>query len=228
MTIFDAPLVAIASADDPLFSELQKPEVVSPEHFMPKNWLPDAKSVISYFLPFSEAIRKSNIETDYYPSVEWTYGRIEGETFNNAVRNYLSEVITDAGFKCVSPALDPRFKVLGLTSTWSERHVAYIAGLGTFNLSKSLITERGCAGRYGSVITDLEIQPTVRPYTDLYEYCNNCGVCIERCPVNAISPEGKDHSPCHKFQEDMKIKFAPRYGCGKCQTGVPCEYGIPG
>jgi hypothetical protein len=22
-------------------------------------------------------------------------------------------------------------------------------------------------------------------------------------------------------------RFRPRYGCGKCQTGVPCEHQIP-
>ncbi len=227
MAIYEAPVVAVASATDPLYFELQKPDVISPEHMLPQDWLPGAKSVISYFLPFSEPIRRSNMETDYFPSVEWTYGRYEGEAFNNAVRKYLADYIISTGAKAVSPALDPRYKVKGYTSSWSERHTAFIAGLGTFNLSKSLITEKGCAGRFGSVITDLDLTPTERPYTDLYEYCNACHACIDRCPVHAISPEGKNHPPCHKFQDEMMIKFTPRYGCGKCQTGVPCEYGIP-
>ena len=227
ITIYEAPLVAVASARDPLFSELKKPEVISPEHFLPVDWLPEAVSVISYFLPFSKEIRESNRISSDYPSIEWTYGRIEGEAFSNSVRTFLIEHLIKNGSKAMAPALDPRFKVMGYTSSWSERHTAFIAGLGTFNLSKSMITEKGCAGRFGSVITDMELQPTERPYTDLYEYCNNCGACISRCPVDAITPEGKNHPPCHKFQEEMMIKFKPRYGCGKCQTGVPCEYGIP-
>ena len=28
--------------------------------------------------------------------------------------------------------------------------------------------------------------------------------------------------------EETKKKYAPRYGCGKCQTKVPCESRIPG
>ncbi len=227
MAIYDNPVVAIAAADDPLFDELNKPDVVSSIHMTPKEWLPGAKSVISYFLPFSEPIRKSNTLTGDYPSIEWTYGRYEGEAFNNAVRKYLADYLISLGAKAVVPALDPRYKVILYTSAWSERHIAYIAGLGTFNLSKSLITEKGCAGRFGSVITDLEIAPTVRPYSSLYEYCSNCNACIARCPVDAIDPSGKDHPPCHKFQDEMLEKYKPRYGCGKCQTGVPCEYSIP-
>ena len=26
----------------------------------------------------------------------------------------------------------------------------------------------------------------------------------------------------------MKAKYSPRYGCGKCQVGVPCEFRAPG
>ncbi|NLK73231.1 MAG: epoxyqueuosine reductase, partial [Clostridiales bacterium] len=42
MVIYEEPLVAIASAQDPLFAELKKPDVISPEHYMPEDWLPGA------------------------------------------------------------------------------------------------------------------------------------------------------------------------------------------
>ena len=38
-----------------------------------------------------------------------------------------------------------------MASTWSERHVAYVSGLGTFGLSGGLITAKGQAVRLGSV-----------------------------------------------------------------------------
>ena len=44
-------------------------------------------------------------------------------------------------------------KVGDYASNWSERHVAYVCGLGTFGC-QGLITSKGLAGRFGSIITD--------------------------------------------------------------------------
>jgi len=50
-----------------------------------------------------------------------------------------------------APAIQPYFKVQdgpkGQFSNWSERHIAYVAGLGTFSLADSFITEKGAANR---------------------------------------------------------------------------------
>jgi len=54
-----------------------------------------------------------------------------------------------------------------------------------------------------------------------------CGVCIPRCPVGSIRAEGKELATCQAYLDFIRKKFAPRYGCGKCQTGVPCEATIP-
>jgi len=52
--------------------------------------------------------------------------------------------------------------------------------------------------------------------------------CAENCPANAITVEnGKDHYKCHAFVNKTGEKYKPRFGCGKCQTGVPCESRIP-
>ena len=55
-------------------------------------------------------------------------------------------------------------------SMWSERHVAYVCGLGTFGLSKGIITRRGMAGRFCSLVTELELDADIRPYQGLYDY----------------------------------------------------------
>jgi epoxyqueuosine reductase QueG len=228
LRIFDEPLMRVAAADDPLFSKLKDERVVGPHHLSPDEWVPAAKSVISYFLPFTDDVRRANRQRSDWPAAEWLYGRIEGERVNNRARQLLQEKLRKAGWNTVAPALDSRFEVVDLRSNWSERHIAFIAGLGTFNLSKSLITEEGCAGRFGSVVTELPLEAAVRPYEDPYEYCNDCGACIERCPVAAIDRQGKDHLPCaHFLREVISPKYSPRYGCGKCQTAVPCEDRIP-
>lgn len=228
LKIFDTPLVGIASASDSLFQRLKDPEVIGPHHLTPGEWLPGAKTVVSYFLPFSQPIRESNRQTGDLPSTEWLYGRIEGEAFNNALRQCLVVYIHNIGGKAIAPVIDNNFKVINKRSNWSERHGAFIAGLGTFNLSKALITKKGCAGRFGSVITNISFEVTSRPYQDIYEYCTKCGQCIARCPVSAITWEDKDHEICSDYlHKVIENRFGPRYGCGKCQTAVPCENCIP-
>ncbi len=227
LQIFDPPLMGVAAPDDPLFARLKAPGAIGPRHLSPREWLPAAGAVISYFLPFTAAVRRANRQPGL-PAVEWLYGRIEGEMVNDALRRFLAELLAAAGYQALAPALDPRFAVIERRSNWSERHVAHIAGLGTLSLNCSLITARGAAGRIGSLVTGLALAPTPRPYSGTHEYCTNCGACIRRCPPEAIDESGKRHQPCSDYLDAMKARFQPRYGCGKCQTGVPCEDRIPG
>lgn len=226
MPIYDAPLVGIASAQDSLFARLKEPDAVGMQHMLPGEWLSGAKTVISYFLPFSQAVRQAN-RVPGPAAREWMYGRFEGEQFNNALRAHLVSMLEAGGFSALAPALDARISVVNRRSNWSERHVAFIAGLGTFSLSRSLITEHGSAGRIGSVITDLQLTADSRPYQAIDEYCSKCGACIMRCPPLAITEAGKDNTICSDYLDRVLVRFRPRYGCGKCQTGVPCEHQKP-
>ena len=227
--VFDLPLIGYASADDDMFNELKKPEIIGPEHWSPKEWLTDAKTIISYFLPFTEEMRESNREPGL-PAEQLTLTLING--FNNAVRRYLADTVTELGGAAVAPVLEDSWHWLHIISNWSERHAAYIAGLGTFGLSKFLITEKGCAGRLGSVITSLEIEADQRPYTHFDQYCpflseGLCGECIKRCPAGAISVKGKNNWICKMYMDTISFRYAPGYGCAKCQMGVPCEAHLP-
>jgi epoxyqueuosine reductase len=233
--IFEQPLVGVASAEDPLFKRFKDPSIVGENHFLPSEWLPGAKSIISYFLPFSEEIRLANRKVGL-PAQEWLYGRIEGQQFNGFLSERIVDLIKSSKKgNAVAPAIDPRFEVSdSMVSNWSERHVAYVAGLGTFSLSRSLITEKGCAGRFGSIVSTRDFTMTKRKYNTPFEYCSFCGECIQRCPVRAIAilsnekKAGMDRTKCRNYV-DTKIRprFKPRYGCGKCQTAVQCEHRIP-
>ena len=232
IAIFDPPLVGVASPIDSLWGELKEPEVVGKGHLSPQDWLADAKSVIVYFLPFSKQIREAN-RVEGLPALEWVYGRIEGEEFNRALRQHIVDAIQQLGCRAIAPALSERLKTIERRSNWSERHAAFISGLGTFGLSRSLITSKGSAGRIGSVVANLDLTPTPRKYQRVYEYCTwvekqECGDCIDRCPSNAITPKEKQTAICSNYLKNVtKVKFAPRYGCGKCQTAVACESSIP-
>lgn len=226
LQIFEPPLIGVADAADPLFASLKEAVAVGPHHLLPTEWLSTARSVIAYFLPFTPAVRQAN-RGQGDPATEWLYGRIEGQVFNNALSRHLVDLLTAVGYAAVAPAQDARFAVSERRSNWSERHVAYIAGLGTLSLNCSIITAKGAAGRLGSIITDLDLEPTARPYSETHEYCSHCGACIRRCPPQAIDENGKSHPVCSDYLDGIMARFRPRYGCGKCQTGVPCEERIP-
>ena len=134
------------------------------------------------------------------------------------------------------PVMDPR---VGLASTLSERHAAYVAGMGTFSLNDGFITDKGIAHRCGSIVTDVSITLTKRRSNDPWGYClffhnGSCGLCIRRCPVGAVSPLGHDKEKCKEYvYGELRCSAGELYGvietgCGLCQTNVPCESGIPG
>jgi epoxyqueuosine reductase QueG len=245
---FDAPLVGFASIDDPLFSRYK--EVIGEYHLTPGEFMESAfgpgstgkGTVICWILPISPATRESNRRERLWPSREWACTRTHGETFNNLLRRHLADLLNAAGQRALAPLLSEGFRTVetrsGPSSTWSERHAAHAAGLGTFSLNDGLITGRGIAHRCGSVITDLVIPPTPRRYGHWAEYClfyrdGSCGACIGRCPAGAITRYGHDKTKCYRYcYEEVIGQVGERFGvaapgCGLCQTGVPCEAGIP-
>ena len=236
MRLFDPPLVCVGDAADPLFAQFREPRAVGPLMRLPSDWLSEARCVVSYFFPMSERVRVSN-RAGACASDEWFHARIQGQAFIIAAGKRLCEHLRSQGFQAICPASEPSLEAHFLEegdpggsfcSNWSERHVAYACGLGTFSLSKGIITERGMAGRFGSIVTDADLPVTSRPYEDLYEYCSGCGSCIARCPAGAISAEtGKDHLSCYGAMMDSRSIHPGYVGCGKCQVGVPCEAGIP-
>ena len=239
--LYDMPIFGFAAASDSIF-ETYKVETIIGSHFMePYEWLPAAKTVVSLFLPTSETVRKSNRAKKGEPSTQWLYARVEGQEFINSYMKAIMKLLEGKGIQVCVPSLDKRFHVqyeptiagnrpdFHADSRWSERHAAYACGLGTFGLSKGLITEKGMAGRFASLMISEEWEPSQRRYTGIDDYCIKCGACIRNCPAEAISFEhGKNNVLCKAFQDGIYEKYPPRYGCGKCQVGVPCENMAPG
>ncbi|MDA8137160.1 MAG: epoxyqueuosine reductase [Desulfobacteraceae bacterium] len=247
---FAKPLVGFSRGDDPLYEAYKEhvgPFFVSPWElfaltFGAKGVRPENLTVISYILPQTEATKADNRKEKIYPSDRWARARIFGEEVNVKLRRHLVAALTEKGCRAVAPVLTPQFSrrispQYGLSSTWSERHAAYAAGLGTFGLCDGLITSAGKAMRVGSVVAEVQIPPTPRPYHDHRAYClyfshGICKKCAARCPAGAITEAGKDKNKClqhvRKTSAYVKERFGfDGYGCGLCQTGVPCESKIP-
>ena len=232
MKIYDAPIFAFGSVDDELYTKYKSFDVIGNHFLSPAEWLSNTKTVISFFLPYTDKIKAANAKDCLWPAEEWLHGRYEGQTVLKLLSEYLVKSISESGFKSLIPTHDQRYKTgnaeIKNTSNWSERHIAYACGLGTFGLSKGIITKKGMSGRLGSILTELDLPKDNRAYKDIREHCAMCGLCIDRCPVRAISMEdGKNASSCSDFLGKVLEKYKPRYGCGKCQVNVPCESEIP-
>ena len=237
----NSPLLGVAAARDPLFAGLKKPEVVGPFTLLPEEWLPGAQTVVSFFLPYTQEVKHANAADMDNPVNLWRNARIDGQAFLVKVCLHLADLLRSAGGEACIPVLDTRFRSgnlgpekdsraygISYASNWSERHTAYICGLGTFSLNRGLITEKGICGRFGSIITTLPLEPDIRPYSGIYDYCTHCGACARNCPANAINPAlGKHQGLCSDYLDDTALQEIGYYGCGKCQVGIPCENGIP-
>jgi len=244
-------LIGFSNGDDPIYQEYK--EYVGLFHWTPleifnitfPSFEGSAKdlTVISWILPQSKATKSDNRKEKTYPSERWARARIFGEEGNIQLAKNVVANLQQAGFMAVAPSLlSPSFKWMEserytIASTWSERHAAYASGIGTFGLCDGLITSKGKAMRCGSVVANIKIPATKRPYHDHHAYClffskGTCGKCIQRCPVEALAPEGHDKVKCRKHVAGSRAYVASHfgfqgYGCGLCQTGVPCESKIP-
>lgn len=221
---FRQPLVGFSSADDPLYDNLK--DIVDPEHTHPRDHLPEAKTVVSFFIPFSEKIVSSNKKDKVAPSREWA----KSYTVTNNLIDYISRSLVEyleskgigaAKIKATKP-LDEDI----LKADWSHRSAAFIGGLGTFGVNRMLITPIGCAGRYGTVIIAYEVEPDKRSEKEYCLYYENgtCSACVQACPVQALSVDGFDRFKCqeqltgnanlYKDLEECSV-------CGKCVVSCP-------
>jgi epoxyqueuosine reductase QueG len=228
-TSWRQPVVGFADAQDELFLQLK--EVISPSHYSPTELLATARTVITYFLPFNDSIPRSNPH-NYYASREWELAYVETNQLIRAINQHLAQALQEKGYQCVVLPPTHNFDKEKLISDWSHKHIAYIAGLGKFGLHTMLITEEGCSGRLGSLITEAYIEPTPRNAVEgcLYNYNKTCQICIKRCPNGALTEKGFDGHKCYVLlmenaerNKDLGLADA----CGKCISMVPCSFMNP-
>ncbi len=246
-------LVGFVSGDDPLLEEYKS--IIGSFHLTPAevyNWFCEKNniapspiknlSVVAFILPINEVTKKENLEySREWASERWAHTRLFGEMANEKLQAYLIAELKKEGINAVAPTREkeifrmiPKHENGVWASPWSHRHMAFAAGLGSFGLSDGFINEKGIAMRCGSIVVDYQLPSDgdKRP-SDPYAYCSECGKCIERCPVGAISLETRhDKAKCviQVFKNTRYIKKNYKiniYGCGLCQVGVPCENGIP-
>jgi epoxyqueuosine reductase QueG len=227
LKLWKKPIIEIIPAKDRKLEILK--EAVSVEHLMPYDILPDAKSVISFFIPFQENIVKSNIKGTM-ASKEWAIAYIKTNDLIGVINRNIEELMGRNGYKTGKIPATHNFSIEKLLSDWSHRHIAYIAGIGTFGMNNMLITENGCCGRFGSIIINYELKE-YKQIDEINEKCLNklngsCGICQKKCIINAYENNNYDRYKCYKqclenAEYHKKIGYADI--CGKCLVGLPCS-----
>ncbi len=196
---------------------------------MPREVLPEAKTVVSYFLPFADGLVKGNRGPGPV-SRDWGVSYVETNRLINRINQDLKALMETRGFSAATLPATHNFDEITLESGWSHRSSAYIAGLGRFGLNRMLIGPRGGAGRYGTFFISAELEPD-RPAAEdycLYNQNGGCQACLKACPVGALTLKGFDKHKCyaHLLANSQYLDLGTMAdACGKCAVAGPCALG---
>lgn len=262
--IFSKPLIGVAQGNDPIFQKFK--EIVGSEHLTPlEMWKASGKEelpasdlyTVSIVFPFVDKIRNESKNPIISPKITlpaeiYSVARNFAKDFKSYIMKQTIEFFQDKGYNAISGKLSDAYTIIAkkeFYSTWSERHIAFAAGLGTFSLQEGLITDVGCNMRLASVITNAPLRVTPRksdePYTNCLYYAKGiCKECVKKCPANAITENGHDKTRCNKYRTKIARKIVKLLkpllksyshrvnwkfqahnfpvGCEICQFGVQC------
>ncbi|MFX0032509.1 MAG: hypothetical protein ACFE8E_11750 [Candidatus Hodarchaeota archaeon] len=262
--IFSQPLIGVARGDDPIFFKFK--ETVGPEHLTPlEMWLASGQKqlpisslyILSIIFPFVDKIRnEGNIPITLpkiiLPAEIYSVARNFAKDFRNYIMRETLNFFQTQGYIAISGKLSDAYTLIAkkeFYSTWSENHIAFATGLGTFGLHEGIITEVGSNVRLASLITNAPLQVTPRKSDEPYANClyfakATCRECAKKCPANAITEKGYDKTKCNKYRNRVAREMVPRLksilksysrrvnwkykahnfpvGCELCQFGVQC------
>ena len=105
----------------------------------------------------------------------------------------------------------------------SQKHAAQAAGLGTIGRHSLLITpEFGSMVWLGTVLCEQGFEPD-----EMKEpLCNNCNLCVEICPVNALEKWEIKQQSCWEFAfGDNEEEKVWEISCHKCRDICPYNLG---
>ncbi|MFT8314366.1 MAG: hypothetical protein ABF633_08900 [Clostridium sp.] len=245
------PLIGFSNGNDSYYKRLK--DDIGEFYWTPleafKEVYPEAEvtaselTVICWVMPYAENVKNDHDKDICYPSERLVMARINGEKVNLGLGKYLKELLINCGYEALIPSCSSSWKVeksqkYELAATWSEKHAAFVSGLGTFGLSGALITKAGIAVRLGSIIAKIPLPVTEREYIRHNEYClfyskGVCKKCMERCPSKSISEKGHNKIRCREHIHKVVANYTKEHyntsvsPCSLCQTRVPCQSSIP-
>ena len=178
--------------------------------------MPDCKSIVVCL--FSYCIAEKSPISEY----------AMGDDYHTVIKDRLSgvcEVLEKKGYKAMT---------FSDNSPLSDRHLAYLAGLGFFGKNTMLINEEyGSKIFIGYVMTDCELEEDKPLDKDV---CLNCGECVRACPGGAIGDDFSfNENLCASFLTQKKGELSAKereiikksgyiWGCDICQDVCPYNH----
>lgn len=114
ITQYRKPLVGFASAQDPLFDQMK--EIIGPHHLHPTELLPDAQTVIAFFLPFAKSIITTNRGNPQIAK-EWAVAYVETNKLIARISAELKNELTALGIHVVTQPATHNFNEQDLTAS---------------------------------------------------------------------------------------------------------------
>lgn len=227
------PLLAAAPVDA-RFDQL--PRIAADDHLHPRDLLPTAQSVIVFFIPFKQKLVKENRKGDR-PCRNWGRAYVETNDLIGRLSQALGDLLAEHRFKSGLTPATHNFDDVKLMARWSHKHLAHLINLGRFGVHHMLITPAGCAGRLGSLVSEVELGEHSLIGTAqacLLKAGKECGQCIKACPVEALSEDGFDRRRCwdrlnenRRQLDDFSDLPESTHVCGKCAAILPCSFKDP-
>jgi epoxyqueuosine reductase QueG len=180
---FERPFAGAQLADHPVFERLTQvvPGHLTPAEVFSRTFGELARgtlSVLSAVFPVNRQTVRDNAAQKEYPAPTWMLTRQPGHDAVIDEAGRFLEVHLNASrcigtvYVCGAPFFAEVKNAHGHPVTnWSERHVAYACGLGTFSLTRGLITGRGVAHRLVSWVVEAEVDRYGCVSDDPFAHC---------------------------------------------------------
>lgn len=192
----------------------------APAGYHPLDVLPTCKSVISFGCRFPVGTLRCQSDIPYTRVRNSITPKMDAIALGFCIEMEKYQVI------CV-PVPTNESQWDNNTGRWrsivSQKHAAQAAGLGTIGRHSLLITpEFGSMVWLGMVLCEQELEPD-----EIKEpICDNCNLCVEACPVNALEKPELQQQLCwdYAFGDDEE-KRTWRIACHKCRDICPYHLG---
>lgn len=196
----------------------------APAGFHPSDIFQNCKSIITFGIALPKGIYAADSRLIYSYYNSFACPQADRIAYQTAV--FLENVYHGTGVPLPSDGPydywnEEKLEGRGLLSM---KHAAYLSGIGTFGKSTLLLNKTyGNRLVIGCVLTDLE--------TGSDEFAANicpahCNLCIQSCPVGAISANGVEQKLCRANSYSQTERGFDTVECTRCRTICPMRFGL--
>ncbi|MGI6722493.1 MAG: hypothetical protein ACOX4I_08210 [Anaerovoracaceae bacterium] len=152
-TDFGEPVIGYASARNPILTGLDREAYC--DH--PKSIFRPAGTIVVYYIPYGEAVRKAQ-ENSVAPSKEWITAHREAGLLTALINGAIRRALDTVGRITSGTNTPADWQQDVFRPEWDHRIPAYLAGLGEIGPNGSFFTEVGPYCKLGSCLTDGDLE----------------------------------------------------------------------